>query len=98
MDANEKNNSNGENNSVGKITTLVRAVICVAVMAVIILNWVGIIGDIRISITISTVLLCGVTMWNGIEALKSKRTGSAVLNFVLFAILALLCVAAFILH
>ena len=91
MDENEKNT-----NSRSKVTTLIRAVICVLVMAVIILNWVDII-PITVSIVTSTVLLCGVTMWNAVEAVKDKRKGSAILNFILFALLAGLCAAAFIL-
>ncbi len=90
MEENEKKNGGG------KVPALIRAVICVIVMAVIILNWVDII-PITISIVTSTVLLCGVTMWNGIESAKAGRKGSAILNFILFVLLAGLCAASFIL-
>lgn len=84
------------NENKGKITSLIRAIICVVVMGVIVLDWVNIIPT-KISIIVSTVLLCGVTIWNGIEAVQSGKKAAAILNFVMSAIMAALCVISFVL-
>lgn len=85
------------NEKKGKVTSLIRAIICVVVMGVIILDWMGVL-ETTVAVVISTLLLCGVTVWNGIEAAQNGKKGGAIFNFILGGIMLALCVLSFILR
>ncbi|MGN0614452.1 MAG: hypothetical protein ACI4JB_11210 [Porcipelethomonas sp.] len=85
----------GENNekNTKKTTSIIRTILCVVVMAIIVLGWLEIIPD-SVSIIIAAVVLCGVSVWNGAEALKEGRKGAGIVNMVAAGILVLLCIAS----
>lgn len=79
-----------------KKLTIVRAILCVLVMVIVILGWIDIIPK-TIGMIISTVILCIVSSWNGIEALQMKRKGAGIFNLIMAALILVLCIIAIVL-
>lgn len=79
-----------------KKSAMIRAILCILVIIVVILGWTGIIPRI-IGMVASSVILCGISAWNGIEALKEKRKSTAIFNFIMMAVIMILCIGAFVL-
>lgn len=74
-----------------KLTAIIRAAICVAVMVVVALGWLDIIPS-HIGVIISSALLAVVSIWNAVEAFRDKRKGAGIFNIVMTAIIITLCV------
>ncbi len=72
-----------------KIMSIIRISLSFIAMIVVILNMLEIIPS-NISLMIALICVGIVTIWNGVEAIKSGRIKSAVFNFVLIGILLLL--------
>lgn len=79
-----------------KKLVIVRAILCVLVIAVVILGWIEIIPK-SIGMIISTVILCIVSSWNAVEALQMKRKGACIFNFTIAALILVLCIISIIL-
>lgn len=79
-----------------KKSAMIRAVLCVLVIIFVILSWTKIIPSTP-SIVISSLTLCVVSAWNGIESLKDGRKNTAIFNFVMTAIILFLCIGMLIL-
>ena len=58
-----------------KKLAIVRAILCILVIVIVILGWIEIIPK-TIGMIISTIILCVVSGWNGVEALQMKRKGA----------------------
>ena len=52
-----------------KKLAIVRAILCILVIVIVILGWIEIIPK-TIGMIISTIILCVVSGWNGVEALQ----------------------------
>ena len=84
------------NEKKGRTAALIRAALCVVVMVVVILGWLEIMPS-EVGIIIASGLLCGVSLWNGIEAVRNGRKGAGIFNFIMSGVLILLCVTAILL-
>lgn len=74
-----------------KKLAIVRAILCILVIVIVILGWIEIIPK-TIGMIISTIILCVVSGWNGVEALQMKRKGTGIFNFVICALILALCI------
>ena len=74
-----------------KKLAIVRAILCILVIVIVILGWIEIIPK-TIGMIISTIILCVVSGWNGVEALQMKRKGCRLFNFVICALILALCI------
>ena len=74
-----------------KKLAIVRAILCILVIVIVILGWIEIIPK-TIGMIISTIILCVVSGWNGVEALQMKRKGAGIFNFVICELILALCI------
>ena len=74
-----------------KKLAIVRAILCILVIVIVILGWIEIIPK-TIGMIISTIILCVVSGWNGVEALQMIRKGAGNFNFVISALILALCI------
>ncbi len=74
-----------------KKLAIVRAILCILVIVIVILGWIEIIPK-TIGMIISTIILCVVSGWNGVEALQMKLKGACIFNFVICALILGLCI------
>lgn len=81
-----------EENKTSK-TSLIRVIISTVALVIIILGMVDIIPN-NISLIISVALVSIAVIWSGVEAIINKRTKSAIVNFVMAAILIALTLTA----
>ncbi|MGN1480402.1 hypothetical protein [Porcipelethomonas sp.] len=77
-------------------SAMIRAVLCVLVIIIVILGWTNIIPSTP-GIIISSVMLCVISAWNGIENFQDGRKNIAVFNFIMTAIILFLCIGILIL-
>ena len=68
-----------------KKSNMIRAM-CAVVIVIVILGWTKIIPQI-VGIIASSLLLCVVSGWNGIESYKEGRKHTAIFNFIMVGIL-----------
>ena len=69
-----------------KKSNMIRAIMCAVVIVIVILGWTKIIPQI-VGIIASSLLLCVVFGWNGIESYKEGRKHTAIFNFIMVGIL-----------
>lgn len=74
-------------------TVIIRLILSAVAIVFIILGWSSVISD-KIALAVAVVLIGISTVWNGVEAVIDKRIKSAVLNFVMSAIIVILTITA----
>lgn len=84
-----------EENKTSK-ASLIRVIISTVALIIIILGMVDVIPN-KISLITSVALVCIAVIWSGVEAIRNKRTKSAIVNFVMAAILVALTLTAILL-
>jgi heme/copper-type cytochrome/quinol oxidase subunit 4 len=84
------------NEDKNKKTAMIRAILCVIVIVIVILGWIDIIPK-TAGIVAASLILCVISVWNGLVAIKNQQKHVAVFNFIITGVIVILCAGVIVL-